>query len=163
MLAHLFFFSKAVGHTDTQIDVLSYKFKPTDYICWMLILNSAARGVYVYASTHFARSSYGAYRTRQIISMAVYFRRLACVISEGPGSAGRGRFYWAIMQRRRRPAGWPRRFSKRLQNRRAKDSREVETQNQYARSLFEEYPPEMPSRGPRAPPGARGNETEDRL
>lgn len=56
-----------------------------------------------------------------------------------------------------------RHFSKRLQNRRAKDSKEVETQNQYTRLLFEEDPLEELSRGLWAPWGAWRNETEDRL
>lgn len=59
--------------------------------------------------------------------------------------------------------GRPRHFSKRLQNRRAKDSKEVETQNQYARLLFEEDLPEELSRGSWAPRGAWRNEMEDRL
>lgn len=60
--------------------------------------------VYVHEATHDASESYGAYRTGLINTSAVYFCRFACVISEGPGSAGRGHFYWAIMQRWSRPA-----------------------------------------------------------
>lgn len=56
-----------------------------------------------------------------------------------------------------------RHFSKRLQNRIAKDSKEVETQNQYARLLFEEDLPEELGRGPWAPLGVWRNEMEGRL
>lgn len=39
-----------------------------------------------------------------IIFSAAYLCRFARVISEGPGSASRGHFYWAIMQQWRQSA-----------------------------------------------------------